>query len=97
MTAPTERTSHDATLTDRYVEATLRRLPEGQRPDIERELRASIADAVDGRVEAGRRTGRCGAAVLTELGDPRDSPPATPTGHCTSSAAALYPEWLPPR
>ena len=58
------------TLTDRYVEATLRRLPGHQRPDIERELRASIADAVDDRVEAGDDPAAAENAVLTELGEP---------------------------
>lgn len=33
--------------TDRYVAATLRSLPERQRQDIEAELRALIADAID--------------------------------------------------
>ncbi len=46
-------TTPTTTLTDRYVDAILRRLPERQRPDIEKELRASIADAVDDRLEAG--------------------------------------------
>ena len=58
------------TLTDRYVDATLRRLPSRQRPDIERELRASIADAVDDRVSAGEDPADAENAVLTELGDP---------------------------
>jgi hypothetical protein len=58
------------TLTDRYVDATLRRLPGRQRPDIERELRASIADAVEDRVEAGTAPAEAERAVLTELGDP---------------------------
>jgi hypothetical protein len=58
------------TLTDRYVDATLRRLPRRQRPDVERELRASIADAVDDRVQASGDAGDVEAAVLTELGDP---------------------------
>jgi hypothetical protein len=58
------------TLTDRYVDATLRRLPERQRPDIERELRASIADAVDDRVEAGAKPDEAERSVLTDLGDP---------------------------
>ncbi|MFI6990565.1 permease prefix domain 1-containing protein [Nonomuraea wenchangensis] len=70
------------TLTDRYVAAVLRHLPgsrrsgsrrpEDQRPDIdiERELRASIADAVDDRVEAGADRAEAEFAVLTELGDP---------------------------
>ncbi|MFE3452291.1 permease prefix domain 1-containing protein [Nonomuraea sp. NPDC059194] len=58
------------TLTDRYVDATLRRVPGRQRPDIERELRASIADAVDDRLEAGGDPAEAELAVLTELGDP---------------------------
>jgi hypothetical protein len=59
-----------ATLTDKYVAATLRTLPEKQRPDIEKELRASIADAVDDRVEAGAEPVAAEREVLTELGDP---------------------------
>ena len=58
------------TLTDRYVEITLRRVPAHQRPDIDRELRASIADAVDDRMEAGADRAEAETAVLTELGDP---------------------------
>jgi hypothetical protein len=57
-------------LTDRYVQATLRRLPVEQRPDIERELRAAIADAVDDRIEAGGEPGAAEVAALTHLGDP---------------------------
>ncbi|NRQ34078.1 hypothetical protein HII36_19795 [Nonomuraea sp. NN258] len=63
-------TTTASTLTDRYVAAILRRLPDGQRPDIERELRASIADAVDDRMEAGGDRAEAEFAVLTELGDP---------------------------
>jgi hypothetical protein len=58
------------TLTDRYVDSTLRSLPARQRPDIDRELRASIADAVESRVEAGDDPVEAERAVLTELGDP---------------------------
>lgn len=58
------------TLTDRYVDATLRRLPTSQRPDIERELRSSIADAVDDRVGAGEDPEAAERAVLNGLGDP---------------------------
>lgn len=57
-----------ATLTDRYVHAVLRSVPEARREEIGRELRSSIDDMVeartaDGDVDAER-------AVLTELGDP---------------------------
>jgi hypothetical protein len=58
------------TLTDRYVDSTLRSLPVRQRPDIDRELRASIADAVESRVEAGEDPAEAERAVLSELGDP---------------------------
>jgi hypothetical protein len=58
------------TLTDRYVDATLRRLPGRQRPDIEQELRTSIADAIEDRVGSGAAPADAERAVLTELGDP---------------------------
>jgi hypothetical protein len=48
-------------LTDRYVDATLRSIPSRQRPDLERELRASIADAMEDQSEA---------EALAEFGDP---------------------------
>ncbi|GIG88191.1 permease prefix domain 1-containing protein [Plantactinospora endophytica] len=63
-------TTATSTLTDRYVAATLRRLPARQRTDIERELRASIADAIDERLESGADPTEAETAVLTELGDP---------------------------
>lgn len=58
------------TLTDRYVDAAMRTVPERQRADLAAELRASIADQVDARVEAGDAPEAAERAVLTELGDP---------------------------
>lgn len=61
------------TLTDRYVWGVLRSVPEAQRPDLEPEIRALIADAIDARTRSGHADGSAGAverAVLTELGDP---------------------------
>jgi hypothetical protein len=58
------------TLTDRYVAATLRWVPEKSRGDIERELRASIGDALDARLAKGEHREAAETAVLTELGDP---------------------------
>ncbi|WP_069387985.1 permease prefix domain 1-containing protein [Cellulosimicrobium cellulans] len=58
------------TLTDRYVAATLRTIPEDRRSDIEQELRASIADAVDAQVASGADPEAAETAVLTDLGDP---------------------------
>jgi hypothetical protein len=58
------------TLTDRYVWAVLKSLPESKRSDIDRELRASIADDVDARVAAGETPDAAERAVLTDLGEP---------------------------
>jgi hypothetical protein len=57
-------------LTDRYVAAVLRSLPEDKRADIDKELRASIADAVDARIANGEPEADAERAVLQELGDP---------------------------
>jgi hypothetical protein len=57
-------------LVDRYVFTALRRIPEQQRSDIDRELRASIDDAVDARVEAGAAPDAAVEQALLELGDP---------------------------
>ncbi|HJS72082.1 MAG TPA: permease prefix domain 1-containing protein [Acidimicrobiia bacterium] len=57
-------------LTDRYVDAALRSIPEKQRGDIEAELRASIGDAVDARTASGEDLHTAERGVLTELGDP---------------------------
>jgi hypothetical protein len=59
-----------STLTDRYVWAVLREVPESQRPELEPEIRALVADAIEAR--AGREadaTARERAALL-ELGEP---------------------------
>ncbi|MEU8812957.1 permease prefix domain 1-containing protein [Actinoplanes sp. NPDC048796] len=57
-------------LVDRYVYTALRRIPEQQRADIDRELRASIDDAVDARVESGEPRDAAVESTLLELGDP---------------------------
>lgn len=59
-----------ASLTDRYVHAVLRSLPEAQRDDIDRELRATIADTVDARIEEGASPADAERQTLVELGDP---------------------------
>ena len=57
-------------LTDRYVAATLRGIPEKQRADVDRELRSSIADALEDHVANGEDRAAAEVAVLEELGDP---------------------------
>ena len=68
------RATGKASLTDRYVHAVTRTLPEDQRADVADELRASIADRVESAPGVGRPQHR-----------PRRSTPpsrssATPTG-----------------
>jgi len=58
------------TLTDRYVAAAIRTVPEQQRADLAAELRASIDDQVDARVDDGEPREVAERAVLTDLGDP---------------------------
>jgi hypothetical protein len=63
-----------STLTERYVWAVTRLLPEDQRPEIGDELRASIADMVEARGPDGAGPAASDEAerhVLAELGDPR--------------------------
>jgi hypothetical protein len=58
------------TLTDRYVHAVQRSVPEARREEIGRELRSSIDDMVEARTAAGEPEPDAERAVLTELGDP---------------------------
>jgi hypothetical protein len=57
-------------LTERYLEAALRGIPEKQRTDVEGELRSSIADAVEDRAAAGEDRAAAEKAVLEGLGNP---------------------------
>ncbi|MEU8262163.1 permease prefix domain 1-containing protein [Micromonospora sp. NPDC048999] len=59
-----------STLTDRYVAATLRAVPTQRRTEIADELRASIEDMIDGRIDGGEDRGAAEREVLTELGNP---------------------------
>ena len=57
-------------LTERYLAAALRGIPEAQRSDVERELRSSIADALEDGASAGEDPNDAERAVLEGLGDP---------------------------
>jgi hypothetical protein len=59
-----------AALTERYIGATIRSLPPTAQADVRAELEASIADAIDARLEQGETPLEAERAVLTELGDP---------------------------
>ncbi|MEO8261598.1 MAG: permease prefix domain 1-containing protein [Pseudolysinimonas sp.] len=58
------------TLTDRYVWAVQRSLPEKQRADIDQELRGAIADTVDSKIDSGTDPVAAEREVIVELGDP---------------------------
>lgn len=81
------------TLTDRYVYAVTRRLPQEQREDVGRELRASIEDMVDGR---GAEVGAAEAerAALTDLGDPARLAADYANGPHALIGPALYFDYL---
>lgn len=57
-------------LEERYVAAVLASIPDAERDDVEGELRASIADATEARVELGDAPERAVVQVLEGLGDP---------------------------
>ena len=59
-----------ATLTERYISATIRTLHPDTQEDVRAELTASIADAVEARLEQGEQPGAAEREVLTDLGDP---------------------------
>lgn len=60
----------NVTLTERYIEATVRRLPADAQDDVRRELDASIADAIEARTDRGEPRDDAERATLTEMGDP---------------------------
>lgn len=59
-----------ASLTDRYVYAAGRSVPESHRTEVSRELRERIGDEIDARIEQGASPAEAEFAALTELGDP---------------------------
>lgn len=59
-----------ATLTDRYIAATVKSLPPQLQSEVRDELQASIADAIDARTEQGEPLEHAERDVLTDLGDP---------------------------
>lgn len=83
----------ETTLTDRYIGAVERTVPEDQRSDVGAELRASIADQIDARIGQGDEQEAAERAVLTALGDP-DKLAAGYTGrHLYLIGPRYYLEW----
>ncbi|MFG2109160.1 permease prefix domain 1-containing protein [Micromonospora chersina] len=59
-----------SSLTDRYLAATLRSVPQQRRAELADELRASIEDMIEDRTAGGQDRGAAEREVLTELGNP---------------------------
>jgi hypothetical protein len=59
-----------SSLTDRYLAATLRAVPQQRRAELADELRASIEDMIDDRTGGGQERDTAEREVLTELGNP---------------------------
>jgi MFS family permease len=73
-------------LTDRYVRAVLRAVPGRQRPELEPEVRALVADTIDAH-------GADERAALTELGDPGVLAARYTDQTRYLIGPGLYPEW----
>ena len=64
------------TLTDRYIAATVAKLPANQRDEVQEQLREAIGDAIDAALHQGEAAGKPASAsaveteVLNEFGDP---------------------------
>src|SRR6478735_4298997 len=83
------------TLTDRYVQAVLGGVPTGDRPELEREIRALIADTVDAKTADGTLAAEAAErAALTELGDPGALASRYTTGRADYLLGPnVYPVW----
>jgi hypothetical protein len=83
-----------SSLTDRYVSATVRGLDEEQRAEVERELRTTIEDMIDGRLHAGAPSrSEAEREVLVELGDPVRLAAGYSGRPLYLIGPAVYPQW----
>jgi hypothetical protein len=82
-----------STLSDRYVWGVLRAVPSSQRADLEPEVRALVADAVEARVDAGEDRTAAERAALQELGDPELLAARYTDRSLVLIGPRYYPEW----
>lgn len=76
------------TLTERYISATIRSLRPDAQADVRAELEASIADAIEARVEQGRHRSRQSAQCSRNSATRESWPQATRIARSTSSGRA---------
>jgi hypothetical protein len=83
-----------STLTDRYVWAVIRAVPQHQRTELEREVRALVADAIEARTAGGETDADATErAALIELGDPGALAARYADKPQVLIGPALYPVW----
>ncbi len=83
------------TLTERYVRAVLRSVPSSQRDDLEPEIRALVADAIEARTADGQLDpDDAERAALTELGDPAALAARYTGATLHLIGPQVYPIWL---
>jgi hypothetical protein len=81
-------------LTDRYVWAVLRAVPEAQRHELEPEIRALVGDAVEAKARAGGGdTADVERAALVELGDPEQLAARYSGRRMSLIGPAMFPTW----
>ena len=82
-----------STLSDRYVWGVLKEVPQSQRADLEPEIRALVADAVEARAESGEDRKAAERAALEELGDPGLLAARYTDRTMVLIGPRVYPEW----
>ena len=82
-----------SSLSDRYVWGVLKEVPQAQRADLEPEIRALVADAVEARADAGDDRKAAERAALVELGDPELLAARYTDRSMVLIGPKFYPEW----
>jgi hypothetical protein len=81
-------------LTDRYVWAAVRTVPERQRTDLEPEIRELVAESIDARRAAGAPAADAEREALVRLGDPERLAAAYVDRPLTLIGPRYYLDWL---
>ena len=82
-----------STLTDRYVWGVLRVVPTAGRADLEPEIRALVADAVDAQLAGGTPADTAERAAVAELGDPEILAARYTDRSLVLIGPRYYPDW----
>lgn len=83
-----------STLSERYIWAVTRSIPEKQRTEIEPELAELIADSVEAQIESGTPEATAEHAALVQLGDPTRLASRYTGSPLHLIGPNYYPQWL---